>query len=99
VEKGWTLEHDDKHDVQHLLMEAYERLVNVKYDSGNGGESREALVVVAALLVAAIECHDRRAQGSTARGEESTKNDGELFPGTLAAVDALTRDRRTQGNV
>ncbi|WP_295792028.1 hypothetical protein [uncultured Microbacterium sp.] len=64
-EKGWTPEHDDEHGVQHLLVEAYNRLSVVGYDAGTkAGASSHSLVVVAALLVAAIEANERR-PGST----------------------------------
>lgn len=59
-QRGWTPEHDDEHGVQHLLIETYERLAIAGYDAGNGSETRESLVVVAALLIAAIETHDRK---------------------------------------
>lgn len=60
-EKGYTPEHDDEHGVQHLLEEAYARLAVVGYDSGTAsGAATDALVVVAALLVAAIEANERR---------------------------------------
>lgn len=63
-DRGWTPEHDDTHGVQHLLIEAYERLAVVGYDAGSGSESRDSLIVVAALLVAAIETHDRKSNNS-----------------------------------
>lgn len=63
-QKGWTPEHDDEHGVQHLLIEAYERLAIAGFDAGIGNETRESLVVVAALLIAAIETHDRKPTGA-----------------------------------
>lgn len=61
-EKGYTPEHDDEHGVQHIIAEAYERLAVAGYDAGTkAGASQESRVVVAALLVAAIEANGRRA--------------------------------------
>lgn len=57
---GYTPEHDDELGVQHLLIEAYERLAVAGYDAGAARESRDTLVEIAALLVAAVEAHDRR---------------------------------------
>jgi hypothetical protein len=57
AELGWTPEHDDAHGVAHLERLAVEWAIHASHTTGT--EQRDALVKVAALVVAAIEVIDR----------------------------------------
>lgn len=58
---GYTPEHDDEHGVNHILAEAVNRLGNSEAFS-HGVVPREELIKIAALVVAAIEATDRKAE-------------------------------------
>ena len=59
IAKGYTPEHDDRHDT-HTLVQLAERRAHMVGDRGHGLYDRHRLVQAAALLVAAAEAMDRR---------------------------------------
>lgn len=58
VELGWTIEHDNRYGVRHLVALS-EKYLNRENDDNPGYYSRDNLVKATALLVAAIERFDR----------------------------------------
>lgn len=58
IEIGWTIEHDDRHAVRHLVGLA-EKYANRENEDNPGFYSRDNLVKATALMVAAVECLDR----------------------------------------
>lgn len=61
---GYTAEHDDQHGIGHLTCYAAQYARESHY-YGEGDRRREKLVKAAALLVAAIESHERKAAQQT----------------------------------
>lgn len=72
IEKGWTPEHDDEHGVAHLVEQTRGRIGELDYWLREPDlilPTRQQLIQVAALAVAAIEVMDRSTSADASDGD------------------------------